>query len=135
MLNYRLGDLVTLGAGPCPCGRTLPTLEQIDGRTENSFLMPDGSSRRVVPILIELQRCPDVVQVQIRHEQLRRFVVRAVLKPGADREAFRLLARRLMGETAGSDAAVDAEFVETIDPGESGKVRAIVRCFEPPPAS
>lgn len=29
-LNYKLGDVVTLSAAQCACGRTLPTIETID---------------------------------------------------------------------------------------------------------
>ena len=132
ILNYRLGDLVTLSERPCPCGRTLPTLDGIDGRTANTFAMPDGSSRRAVPILIEMQARPGVLQVQLRQERLRSFVVRAVLGSGADREEFVRLARRLMSEALGDDAEVAIELVARIPPDANGKVRAVVNGVERP---
>jgi phenylacetate-CoA ligase len=41
LLRYDLGDYATVG-GPCPCGRTLPTLEGILGRTRNMMRLPGG---------------------------------------------------------------------------------------------
>jgi phenylacetate-CoA ligase len=41
LLRYDLGDLATVG-GACPCGRTLPTLEGILGRTRNMMRLPGG---------------------------------------------------------------------------------------------
>lgn len=41
LLRYELGDHATAG-GPCPCGRTLPTLERIHGRTRNMLRLPQG---------------------------------------------------------------------------------------------
>ena len=38
LLNYQLGDRVTLAKELCPCGRTLPLIETIDGRSEDLVL-------------------------------------------------------------------------------------------------
>lgn len=42
LVRYELGDHAELG-GPCPCGRGLPTLRRILGRTRNLIVLPDGS--------------------------------------------------------------------------------------------
>jgi len=41
-IRYDLGDIATAGDGPCPCGRTLPVVTRIEGRTRNAFLFEDG---------------------------------------------------------------------------------------------
>ncbi len=43
MIRYDLGDHAEVG-GPCPCGRGLPTLKRILGRTRNLLRRPDGVS-------------------------------------------------------------------------------------------
>jgi phenylacetate-CoA ligase len=48
LIRYRSGDFAVAGL-PCPCGRTLPTLERIEGRREHRFVLPDGT-RRLPPI-------------------------------------------------------------------------------------
>lgn len=40
-IRYALGDHAVVG-GTCPCGRTLPTLERILGRTRNMLRLPGG---------------------------------------------------------------------------------------------
>ena len=76
LIRYRLGDRAEVGE-PCPCGRGLPTLARITGRTLNLFIAPDG--RRIMPhISIQLWRSilpvrqgqlaqvsPDTVEVRI----------------------------------------------------------------------
>ncbi len=48
MLRYRLGDLVRLSERSCSCGRTLPLLEEIRGRSRARFILtPDGRSVHV----------------------------------------------------------------------------------------
>src|SRR5262249_9189211 len=42
LLNYRLGDVVTVSATACPCGRSLPTIDRIAGRADDLLRLPDG---------------------------------------------------------------------------------------------
>ena len=44
LIRYDIGDYAEV-AGPCACGRTLPTLKRIVGRERNLVLMPDGSRK------------------------------------------------------------------------------------------
>jgi phenylacetate-CoA ligase len=44
MIRYEIGDHAEAG-GPCACGRGLPTLNRVLGRTRNLILMPDGTRR------------------------------------------------------------------------------------------
>ena len=44
LLRYELGDHAELGQ-PCPCGRGLPVLNHIVGRTRDRITMPDGTHR------------------------------------------------------------------------------------------
>jgi phenylacetate-CoA ligase len=48
LIRYEIGDEVTLGE-VCSCGRSLPVLEKIDGRTTHLFRLPDG--RRIAPVV------------------------------------------------------------------------------------
>ena len=48
IVRYALGDMAEVG-GACPCGRGLPTLRRIVGRSRNLIRLPDGN--RVWPSL------------------------------------------------------------------------------------
>jgi phenylacetate-CoA ligase len=60
LIRYELGDYAEVGE-PCPCGRTLPVLKRILGRTRNTLVLPDGrrfwphfgsrSLRKLAPIV------------------------------------------------------------------------------------
>jgi len=52
LIRYALGDLAVPGQ-PCSCGRTLPVIDRIVGRTYHLFRRPDGG--RFVPIILEKQ--------------------------------------------------------------------------------
>jgi phenylacetate-CoA ligase len=45
-IRYDIGDYALASSEPCSCGRGLPWVREIAGRTRNMFVMPDGSKRR-----------------------------------------------------------------------------------------
>jgi len=59
LIRYEHGDLATVGE-TCECGRTLPVLARIDGRTTHLFRFPGG--RKVAPAI------PAAVRKQLRAE-------------------------------------------------------------------
>lgn len=42
-LRYQLGDVAAIGAQPCTCGLTLPVMEKIQGREDDTFVSLEGS--------------------------------------------------------------------------------------------
>jgi phenylacetate-CoA ligase len=46
IIRYDLGDQIVMG-GRCSCGRTLPVIKRIEGRTTHLFRFPDG--RKIAP--------------------------------------------------------------------------------------
>lgn len=53
LIRYELGDYAIESKQPCGCGRTLPLLEKIMGRTRNMFRFADGS--HVWPVLFSAE--------------------------------------------------------------------------------
>ncbi len=80
-LNYRLGDIATPGLGPCPCGRTLPVIEDLKGRSDDLLWLASGRPMHSLAVMPYLQAVAGVVQVQIVQNAARRFTVRAVGNP------------------------------------------------------
>jgi phenylacetate-CoA ligase len=50
MIRYDVGDYAVLLPEPCECGRTLPVLDKVLGRTRNVFRFVDGTS--IWPVLL-----------------------------------------------------------------------------------
>ncbi len=126
LLNYRLGDVVTLGRGACPCGRSLPTLARIEGRSDDLLLLPDGSSLHALGVLNGLQAVAGVVQVQLIQEDLGRFRLLVVWQEHATWTDGEAKLRSSFARNLGWDAKLGIERVEAIPPDASGKVRAAI---------
>ncbi len=127
LVRYRIGDHGQLldQAGTCGCGRGLPVIEGIDGRTNDLLLTADG--RPVFwlnPIFYDIP----VRQAQITQETLERVQVRYVPGPHFTAESAATIAQRLRARLG--DVEVRLEAVADM-PRKNGKQRAVV-CLIPP---
>jgi phenylacetate-CoA ligase len=126
LLNYQQGDVVTLSEGPCPCGRTLPTIARIDGRADDLIALPGGQLIHSLVVLALLHRVPGVIQVQLIQEDLQRFLLRAVCIGAKDwsltSQELAVTLRSILGE----NITVALERVEAIPPQPNGKVKAVI---------
>ena len=131
LLNYKLGDVVTVSAEPCPCGRSLPTIERIEGRADDLLRLPGGESRHSLAMLRHLQAVPGVVRVQLVQEQLERVTLRAICEADADWSAVRRGLEEVFGRLLGGAIAVDCTRVDAVEVEPGGKVRAVISRCEP----
>ena len=42
-IRYELGDIAVAGDAACKCGRALPVIARVEGRTRNAFVFRDGA--------------------------------------------------------------------------------------------
>jgi phenylacetate-CoA ligase len=122
LIRYRLGDCGWLAPEDrCDCGRTLPLVGRIEGRTTDVLLTRDG--RRVFWLNPVLYGLP-VREAQFVQEALDRIVVRYVAGPGFSADTGRVIVERLR-ERMGD---VQVELVEAAEiPRSRGqKVRGVI---------
>jgi len=133
-LNYRLGDVAAPGQGPCPCGRTLPMIEDLKGRNDDLLWLADGRPLHALAAMPYLQAVAGVVQVQIVQHARRRFTVRAVGEAGIQRDESAAGLVQALRSKAGDDVQVCVDWVETIPAESNGKVKAVISEIEGTPA-
>ncbi len=79
LLRYELGDLAEVGP-PCTCGRGLPTLARIVGRTRNLVVLPDGSRHWPQVGFADYRAIAPVRQFQLVQHSLALVEVRLVVE-------------------------------------------------------
>jgi phenylacetate-CoA ligase len=123
MLRYEVGDRGIPSSRTCPCGRQLPLMESITGRTADFLVASDGS--RVAGIsLIEntLTRFAGIRQLQLVQESRQRLDV--YLVPASDfGPATEQALKDVLQRSLGPDMTVQVHPVERIAQDVSGKYR------------
>ncbi len=126
LLNYRLGDVVTLSAEECPCGRTLPVIDTIDGRSDDTVMLVDGNFRHALVVLEGLRMVPGVMQVQLVQEEVDRFVINAVGRPNVDQKTSGAALQEALRKSVGAVAGVEVEWMDSIPQAPGEKLKAVV---------
>jgi len=128
LLNYRLGDLGQLSPQSCSCGRTLPVLMQLQGRTNDLIVLTDGEVVHESVILSGLYSVPAVLQVQVIQKNLKRFLIKVVCGANRDMEAVsKELANKFLNIIGQADGiSLDIEPVNVIRQEKNGKFRSVV---------
>ncbi len=124
LIRYRVGDRVRLSAdpSPCPCGRKLPRIAEIEGRTDDVLVTMDG--RRVGRLGPVFKASLPVREAQIIQEALDRVRVRYVATEGFDDAAGRSIIERLQQRMGAIQVILEP--VEKVPRGPNGKFRTVV---------
>jgi len=125
LIRYRVGDIGIPSDEVCPCGRGLPLMKIVEGRTDSFMQAPNG---RIVPPLIwanTMRHIPGVGQfkaIQERKDLIRILLVKTDEFTQRTIDQIEADIKDVMGE----DMNVETEIVEEIPKDKSGKVRAAV---------
>jgi len=124
-IRYRTGDIGVLGTAPCACGRGLPVLQEIQGRSTDFVIAADGTVMHglsLIYILRDLAGVKSFKVIQESRQQTRVLLVTdAGFQPPMIDQIVAGFRRRL-----GSGVDVQVEIVERIAAEKSGKFRYIV---------
>lgn len=124
-VRYRTGDIAVADGRRCACGRGLPLLREIQGRSNDFVVATNGTVMGGAALTYVLREIPGIEAFKIVQHTLRLTQVELVAGDGFDRnrssEIVAKFKRRL-----GSDVEVRVEFVSHIAPEKSGKYRYIV---------
>jgi phenylacetate-CoA ligase len=127
LIRYAVGDRGTLGGGACPCGRLLPMLASVDGRSDDVLRTRDGRwVGRLDPVF---KAALNVREAQVVQESLDSIRVRIVAAEGFgadDRGAIADGLRLRLG-----DVRVSFEEVASIPRTANGKLRAVISNLAP----
>ncbi len=124
-VRYRTGDVGVLSDEPCACGRGLPILKSVLGRTTDFIVAQDGTVMHGLALIYILRDMPEVDSFKILQES--RNLVRVQIVPKEHWAAEygehieKGFARRL-----GKDVTIEIELVDSIPPEPSGKYRYVV---------
>ena len=124
-IRYRTGDVGVLDERQCACGRGLPVLREIEGRTTDFVVAMDGTIMHGLALIYIVRDIPGVKSFKIIQESLDR--TRLLLEtsdefnPGVYEEIRKGFKKRL-----GSEVAVEIERVDEIPAEASGKFRYVV---------
>lgn len=125
-IRYRTGDVAVMDDRTCACGRGLPMLKEIQGRTTDFVVAADGTVMHGLALIYILRDLPGVAAFKIVQHSRERCAVLIQAEADADRQT--MVPRVISGfrQRLGAQVEVDVSFVDGIPPERSGKFRYVI---------
>ena len=133
-IRYRTGDVAVLGSAPCACGRGLPLIKELQGRTTDFVLAADGTVMHGLALIYILRDLPGVRSFKIVQETLQHTLVQLVVDDRFARAQSADIVAAFQSRL-GAAVHVDLQFVEHIAAEKSGKFRYVVSRVAGQPAA
>jgi phenylacetate-CoA ligase len=125
-VRYKNGDLAVLDDRPCACGRGLPLLREIHGRSNDLLRAENGAAVHGIAFASLLRDMPGVNGFKVIQETLQycrlQLLTDARYQPAASEPRLRDTFR----DRLGAGVRLDIEYVAAIEPEQSGKYRYVV---------
>jgi phenylacetate-CoA ligase len=109
LIRYRVGDLGVLEDGTCSCGRSLPMLKSIEGRTADCFTLPGGEMVTPRTLMNAIQGTKGVSRyqaVQVDTNSVRIELMRRQTDPEVSVDELEARCRDVLGEGVELEVAV-----------------------------
>jgi phenylacetate-CoA ligase len=126
LLNYRLGDVAAKVPGQCPCGRSLPLLSYLEGRTDDWLRSPSGALRHPQAVRTLFTQEPGVLRYQVVQRSPSDFAASLVVDDGCDQAVLRRRLERKLVERLGDGTTTEISFVDSLPRTARGKVLTVV---------
>jgi phenylacetate-coenzyme A ligase PaaK-like adenylate-forming protein len=123
-VRYRTGDVAVLDESRCPCGRGLPLIKEIQGRTTDFVVAKNGTVMHGLALIYVVRDLPGIAKFKIVQESTDRTRVLLVAGPDFDPRTTERI-RAGLAERLGADVAIDVEMVADIPAETSGKFRYV----------
>ena len=124
-IRYRTGDLASLSCKACSCGRGLPVIEKVCGRSNDCLVAEDGSYVHDSALNYIIRGLKGVYLYQIVQEGKKKVRVSVVGSKEFGKEAESII-RDCYRNLLGTNMDIVVEKVDTIHSSASGKFRHVV---------
>ena len=123
LIRYVVGDLGVPSSRACKCGRGLPLMEALTGRSADFLRRRDGSMVAGISLVEKTLTAIDgIEQLQIIQNRLDEFLLNVVPAGHYDQESERELLR-VMHDVFGSDVRIEIAKVERLSQERNSKYR------------
>lgn len=124
-VRYRTGDVGVLGSDRCSCGRGLPILKEIQGRSTDFVTAQDGTVVHGLALIYILRDLPGIELFKITQESLALTRVE-IVKSAAYRDENEAEIRKVFQHRLGESVQIDIEYCSHIGTEKSGKYRYVI---------
>ena len=124
-IRYRTGDVAVLSDTHCECGRGLPVLQEIQGRSTDFVVAENGTVMHGLAVIYPIRDIKGIAAFKVTQHSTLHTVVQIVPDENCPADAEAIITAGVLNRL-GNNVKVEVERVSEILPEKSGKFRYIV---------
>ena len=124
-IRYRTGDVARIATHDCECGRGLPILTDIQGRSTDFVYASNGTKMHGLSLIYVLREINGIEEFKITQQTLTHIDVEIVFA-GEMNEEVELAIIDGLRERVGQDVEIKVKEVSALTPEKSGKYRYVI---------
>lgn len=124
-IRYKVGDIGSLLDEVCLCGRGLPLMKSIEGRSEDFVVTSEGRFIPPAGLTLTYEYLTSIKQCQFIQNSLDELTVKIIKKDTYEEKDTKEFLKALR-DKLGSEIDISFEFVEDIPLTKSGKFRFVI---------
>ena len=124
-IRYEISDVGILSDEKCPCGRGLPLLKSLEGRTDDMFVTPGGYLYTTPELIPYIGLIPGIDQFKVIQESLKCVTIKITPGKNFSEETIKQIKETFL-KVIGGDFDIEVKVVDKIPPDPSGKIRSII---------
>lgn len=130
-IRYKTGDVGALSEDTCSCGRGLPILKNIEGRTTDFIITPDGKIMHGLSLVYVLRELEGIKEFKIIQEKPDCFIIN-IVKDSVFKTENETLIKDGFKKRIGTDIKIIFNYLPEIKAENSGKFRYVVSKVQHP---
>ncbi|MBS3963345.1 MAG: phenylacetate--CoA ligase family protein [Methylomonas sp.] len=130
-IRYRTGDMGVLSDKTCACGRGLPLLDEVQGRTTDFVVAQDGTVLHGLALIYVLRDMNGVDAFKIVQDSLQQVTVLIVANPEYAKTTAEQRIQDEFKKRLGAGVDVVIQYVDFIAKERSGKFRYVISHVRP----
>lgn len=125
LIRYSIGDIGSCSLERCCCGRNLPLMKIVEGRTDDFVILPSGNiiSPRHINFLENVEGIKSYRIIQKKQNEL---LVQITKDTGFSEKTIPQAKNEILNGCLGEDLGIFVEIVDEIPRDKSGKIRAVI---------
>lgn len=125
IIRYELGDIAIPSEEKSLCGRELPLMKVIEGRSDSFIVLPSGNLLSPMFFFVIMKPVKEIKQWRVLQKDVKHINIFVVPSKNFSPDAINHIKQRLE-ETIGEKMEIKVEIVDNIRANPSGKVRAVI---------
>lgn len=125
LIRYAIGDIGVSSGRKCPCGRGLPLIESVEGRTDAFVQLPNGRIFSPIIWTILLRPFSDIAQFRVNQEKIEKIKIQVEPRSDFTQDTINHIIRDIR-HVLGDEVHIEIEPVDEIPRDKSGKVRSVI---------